>query len=145
MIAVDTNVLVYAHRADSEWNEAAHACIASLAAGPGHWAIPWPCLCEFVAIVTHPRVYDPPSTLEQAVDQVEAWLESPSLVLLAEHEAHWPVLKETLGAGRVVGPRVHDARIAALCLAHGVRELLTADRDFGRFRRLATRNPLVGP
>lgn len=144
MIAVDTNLLVYAHRADAEWNERAFDCIATLAAGPERWAIPWPCVYEFVAIVTHPRIYDPPSSLEQAIDQVEAWLESPSVVLLAEHDAHWAALRETLRGGKVVGPRVHDARIAALCLSHGVRELLTADRDFGRFPNLATRNPLLG-
>jgi toxin-antitoxin system PIN domain toxin len=141
VIAVDTNLLVYAHRADSEWNAPAYACIARLAAGP--WAIPWPCLYEFVAVVTHPRVYDPPSTLDQAIDQVETWQESPGLVLLAEHEAHWPVLRATLEVGRIAGPRVHDARIAALCISHQVRELWTADRDFSRFPGLRARNPLA--
>lgn len=49
----------------------------------------------------------------------------------------------TLGAPVVVGPRVREARVAALCLHHGVREPWTADRDFGRFPSLSTRNPLV--
>lgn len=141
MIAVDTNLLVYSHRSDSEWNEPAFSCIRELALGA--WAIPWPCLYEFVAVVTHPKIYDPPSTLEQACDQIDAWLESPGLVLLAEYEAHWPRLRSVLRAGRIAGPRVHDARIAALCLAHNVRELWTADRDFSRFGDLCTRNPLT--
>ncbi len=143
MIALDTNLLVYAHRADSEWNEAAYGCVVRLASGA--WAIPWPCLYEFVAIVTHPRIYAPPTTLSKALDQVDAWLESPGLVLLAEHDGHWPNLRSILLAGRVAGPRVHDARIAALCLAHNVRELWTADRDFSRFADLRTRNPLTDP
>ncbi len=143
MIGVDTNLLVYAHRQDSPWHEAAVNAITPLAEGRAAWAIPWPCLHEFIGIVTHPRVYTPPSTLDEAVGQVEAWLESPSLVLLSESSGYWPELRSALLAGRVVGPRVHDAKIAALCRLHGVRELWTADRDFSRFPDLSTRNPLV--
>jgi len=145
VIAVDTNLLVYAHRADSEWNEAAYACLEELASGRARWAIPWPCVHEFLAIVTHPRIYDPPSTLEQAVDQLDAWFESPGVTLLAEGDDYFGLLRDALRAGRIAGPRVHDARIAALCAYHGVRELWTADRDFSRFAGLATSNPLAGP
>lgn len=144
MIAVDTNLLVYAHRADSAEHSRAHDLIRSLAEGVARWAIPWPCIYEFIAITTHPRVYRPPSTIEQAVGQVQAWLESPTLSLIAESdETYWPVLGRLLCESRVDGPRVHDARIAAICLSHGVSELLTADRDFGRFPHLRVRNPLV--
>jgi len=143
MIAVDTNILVYAHRRDSEFHKPADQLVRELAEGRGAWALPWPCLHEFYAIVTHPRIYAPPSTVEQAVDQIDAWLESPSLVLLGEGPGHWPILRELVTRSRVSGGLVHDARVAALCLAHGVRELLTADRDFGRFPSLKTRNPLT--
>jgi hypothetical protein len=143
MIAVDTNLLVYAHRADSAWYESAAATVRDLAEGRAAWAIPWPCVHEFLAIVTHPRIYDPPTPLAKALDQVDAWLESPSLALLAEGHDHWQVLRELVRKGKVVGPQVHDARVAALCAAHGVRELWTADRDFGRFRGLTVRNPLL--
>lgn len=144
MIGVDTNLLVYAHREDSPWHKSAYARLAELAEGRTPWAIPWPCVHEFLAIVTHPRIYDPPSPLDAALDQVDAWVESPSLTLLSEGTDHWPALRTLLRDGRIAGPAVHDARIAALCLAHGVRELWTADRDFGRFPELACRNPLVG-
>lgn len=143
MIAVDTNILVYAHRADSDRHRPARACVLRLAEGRAPWGLPWPCVHEFIAVATHPAIYDPRSTIAQALDQVEAWLASPAVRLLAETRAHWTVLKAQLLAGRVRGPAVHDARIAALCLAHGVSELWTADRDFGRFPGLATRNPLV--
>ncbi len=143
MIAVDTNVLVYAHRSEAEWHDRAAARVRELAQGRSPWAIPWPCIHEFLAIATHPRIWDPPTPIEAAVDQVEAWLESPSLELLAEDADHWGSLRVLLEAGRVAGPRVHDARIAALCLAHGVRELWTADRDFSRFPALTTTNPLT--
>jgi predicted nucleic acid-binding protein len=81
--------------------------------------------------------------LPVAVGQVDAWLEAPALVLLAEAEGYWLELRGALEAGRIVGAQVHDARIAALCRLHGVRELWTADRDFGRFPGLKVRNPLV--
>lgn len=143
MIALDTNLLVYAHREDSPWHDAAYDALAGLAEGRAAWAIPWPCLHEFLAIVTHPRIYAPPTPLARALDQVDAWLESPSLVLLAEGPSHWGALRTLVHRGRITGPRVHDARVAALCQAHGVRELWTADRDFGGFPSLKTRNPLV--
>lgn len=143
MIAVDTNILVYAHREDSPWHEAASRRIVELAEGRRPWAIPWPCLHEFVAIVTHPRIYAPPTPLAAAIDQVDAWLESPSVVLLSETATYWRELRAALQASRVVGAQVHDARIVALCRDHGVQELWTADRDFSRFAGLLTVNPLV--
>lgn len=144
MIAVDTNILVHAYRRESPWHERAAGCVRELAEGRAPWAIPWPCVHEFLAIATHPRIWRPPSPLEDALGQVEAWLEAPTLTLLAEGVPHWEVLGELLRAGRIVGPQVHDARVAALCVAHGVRELWTADRDFGRFPTLRTVNPLAG-
>ena len=143
MIAVDTNILVYAHREDSPWHEAAHLTIAELASGREAWAVPWPCLHEFLAIVTHPRIFDPPSTGTEALAQVQAWLESPTLMLLGESNGYWPHLQAEIERSKVAGARVHDARIAALCRFHRVRELWTADRDFGRFTGLVVRNPLV--
>lgn len=143
MIAIDTNVLVYAHREDSPFHEAAAACLTACANGRAPWAIPWPCVHEFFSIATHLRIYSPPTPAARALDQIDAWFESPSLVLLAETEGHWPALRPLLQQGRIAGPAVHDARIAALCLQHGVRELWSADRDFGRFPALRVFNPLL--
>lgn len=143
MIAVDTNILVYAHREDSPFHAAAARCVAELAEGAAPWSIPWPCLHEFLAIVTHPRVYAPPTALAAAFNQVDCWMESPSLVLLAETEGYWTALRSVITAGQVGGARIHDARIVALCQHHGVRALWSADRDFGRFKHLSVINPLV--
>ncbi|MFW6051318.1 MAG: type II toxin-antitoxin system VapC family toxin [Myxococcota bacterium] len=142
MIAVDTNVLVHAHREDSPWHGPALDALGRLAGAT--WAIPWPCVHEFMAIATHPRIFDPPSPLKDAIACAEGWLETPSLRLLAETEGYWSTLRELVGSAGVVGPRVHDARIAALCVHHGVDTLWSADRDFSRFPRLNVRNPLVG-
>lgn len=143
MIAVDTNILVHAHRRDSPWHERAAMCVRELAEGSSAWAIPWPCIHEFLAITTHERIYSPPSAMSQALAQVEAWRESPSILLLAEGEDYLSTLSGLVAKAKVAGPRVHDARIAALCISSNVRELWSADRDFSRFPNLRTRNPLV--
>jgi toxin-antitoxin system PIN domain toxin len=143
VIAVDTNILVYAHRKDQPFHERAAQRVAELAQGRSTWAIPWPCLHEFLAVVTNLRVYKPPTPMAAALDQVEAWRESPSLVMLAESEQHWSDLRVLLIAGQATGARVHDARVAAICLQHGVHELWSADRDFGRFPSVRVINPLI--
>ena len=143
MIAVDTNVLVYAHRQDSPFHRAASGRVRELAEGRAPWVLLWPCVHEFYSVVTHPRVYGPPSTPEEALDQIGAWLESPSVTLISEGPAYWPALAGLLARGKVVGPAVHDARIAGLCQASGIRELWSADRDFSRFAGLRVTNPLV--
>jgi toxin-antitoxin system PIN domain toxin len=143
VIAVDTNILMYAHREDASFHDKAALRLTALAEGRATWAIPWPCLHEFLSITTHPRIYDPPTPLPIALDQVDAWLETPGLALLAESDQHWTTLRALLATGRIAGPQVHDARIAALCQQHGVRELWSADRDFSRFPGLRVVNPLL--
>jgi hypothetical protein len=143
MIALDTNILVYAHREDSPWHDAAYKLIEELSEGRAPWVVPWPCIHEFLAIVTHPKIFDPPTPLEAALAQAEAWLQSPSLLLLGEAEGYWETLKSALQAGRVAGPQVHDARVVAICQIHGIEELWSADREFSRFPGVAVRNPLV--
>lgn len=143
MIAVDTNILVYAFREDSPHHPRARAAVESLANGRSAWGIPWPCVHEFLAITTHPRVYDPPSPMSEAIRMIDGLLAVPSVRPLGEGPDHGRVLGDVLVASGVVGPKVHDARIAAICLAHGVTELWTADRDFSYFPAVRTRNPLV--
>ena len=143
MIAVDSNILVYAHREDAPFHAVASRRVAELAEGRALWAIPWPCIHEFLSVVTHPRVYNPPTALSLALDTVDAWLQTPTLLLLAEADEYWPQLRSMIMAGKIVGARIHDARIAALCRQHGVRELWSADRDFSRFPDLTVINPLT--
>jgi len=135
---------VYAHRSESPFYPVAARSVAELAQGRSAWGIPWACIHEFLTVVTHPRIHRTPTPLVVALDQLDAWFESPTLTLLIESDMHWPELRRLLLAGNIAGPLVHDARIAAICLQHGVRELWTADRDFSRFPQLKTVNPLVG-
>ncbi|MGH8256156.1 MAG: type II toxin-antitoxin system VapC family toxin [Steroidobacteraceae bacterium] len=143
MIAIDTNILVYAHRRDSEWHQPAAACVRELAEGDAAWALPWPCVHEFFSIVTHERIYSPSSSAINALEQISAWIESPRVVLLSETAGYWDLLALLVEKSKITGPRIHDARIAALCIHHEVRELLSADRDFSRFAALRIRNPLL--
>ena len=143
MIAVDTNILVFAHRADAPAHAAAISALQTIAESPSSWAIPWPCVHEFISVVTHPHIYRPASTLAQAFAFTDSLMSSPSLQLLAETPGYLDKLRQIAGAGRIVGARIHDARIAALCAHHGVSELWTADRDFSMFPQLKIRNPLV--
>jgi len=143
VIAVDSNILVHAHWFDSPWHAQASECIASLAESRAPWFIPWPCIHEFLAVVTHHRVFNPPSSMDKALAQVELWLESPSLTLRSESDHHLETLRRLLQAGKITGPATHDARVAAICIDHGVRELWSADRDFSRFKDLRVVNPLV--
>jgi toxin-antitoxin system PIN domain toxin len=143
VIALDANLLVYAHRIDTPFHAIASERVRELAEGKAAWAIPWPCLHEFYGVVTHRRVFSPPSTPEEAIAQIDIWMESATLHLLSETPTHWAHLRQLIITGQLQGPIIHDARIAALCLAHGVRELWSADRDFNRFPALRVRNPLV--
>ncbi|MCL2716187.1 MAG: PIN domain-containing protein [Alphaproteobacteria bacterium] len=143
MIALDTNLLVYAHRAENPFHAAAATLVAGLAEGRGLWAIPWPCLYEFYNIVTHPRIHDVPTPVNVALNQIDIWLEAPAVHLLSEEQTQWARLRELIVRARLQGPMIHEARIAALCLSHGVRELWSVDRDFSRFPALRTRNPLM--
>ncbi len=143
MIAVDSNILVYSMREDSPWHQAAQVCLRRLAEGGSIWSIAWPCVHEFLAVVTHPRIYKPPTPLADAILQVDYWRESATLRLLGEDEGYWPHLKSILVAGKATGPLVHDAQIAAICRACGVTEIWTADRDYSRFPGILVRNPLV--
>jgi uncharacterized protein len=144
VIAVDSNILVYAHRGESPFHHVAKRRLHDLAEGRDPWAIPWPCVHEFLGVVTHPRIFDPPTSIARAIEQVDVWFGAPTLLLLAEADEYWPYLRSMISAGKIVRPRIHDARIAALCRLHGVRELWSADRDFSRFPDLAVINPLAG-
>ncbi|MEP7216022.1 MAG: TA system VapC family ribonuclease toxin [Anaerolineaceae bacterium] len=143
MIAVDTNILVYASRADSPRHQRSFAALAELAEGPDLWAIPWPCMHEFISVVTSARFYDPPTPIATAFGQVAEWLAAPRLVLLSEGTGHFEALKKVVADLEIKGTTIHDAKIAALCIANGVSELWSADRDFDRFPALRVRNPLL--
>jgi uncharacterized protein len=143
MIAVDTNVLVYAHRGESDFHAQAFGCLKSLAEGGQRWGIPVSCLHEFLAVVTNAKIFSPASTFDQALLQVDAWLASPQAHVLHSGSQHWRILSELTRKAKLKGGQFHDARIAAICIENGVTALWSADRDFGRFKGLKAVNPLL--
>ena len=146
MIAVDTNLLVYAHRRESRAYETAYKVLLELSEGERVWAIPWPCCYEFFSVVTNRRIWREAATPpERAWAQLEAWAASPSNQLIGETDDFLSVLKGFVQRPRVRGAVVHDARVAAICIAHGVEMLLTRDRDFSLFPELPTRDPIDSP
>ncbi len=119
----------------------ARQVLTQLAEGAVPWALPWPCLYEFLRVVTHPRVFHPPVPLEIALTDLKAITDSPSVLLLSETDRHLELTTSLMKEAGVTGNLIHDAHIAALCLEHGVTELISADRDFLRFKSLKTINP----
>lgn len=133
MIAVDTNLLVYAHREELPEHERALAWLRYLAAGPAPWGLPVLCLGEFVRVVTHSRIFDPPSSLEEAVGALDGLVAAPSARVLHTGVRYAEHLFDALGEARAAANLAFDAQIAAVCREHGVGRLVTRDRDFARF------------
>lgn len=143
MIAIETNILVYAHRPEMPLHERAKRLLEETVSNGLRYGLPMHCLVEFSGVVRHSKVFQVPSSPAQVRDQIEAWLEPPSAWLLVEDEGFLPVFLDALERSLAAGGGVHDARIASCCQHHGVRELWTADRDFSRFPCLRTKNPLI--
>ena len=143
MRAIDTNILVYAEISSSEFHRRALEVLTELAEGARPWAIPWPCVYEFLRVVTHARVFHPPIQQKIALADIRRILASPSVTLLSETDRHIEVMADVLSESQATGNLVHDAHIAALCLEHGVSEFLTGDRDFSRFPSLRVVNPFA--
>lgn len=142
MIAIDTNLLVYAHRADLEAHAAARSALERLASRY-EWAIPWPCAHEFVAVVTSRAFGAARTPPDVAFQALHAWLSHPRCRAIGESTRHFELLAALALRASITGGAIHDARIAAICLGNGVDELWTSDRDFARFPDLRTRNPLI--
>jgi toxin-antitoxin system PIN domain toxin len=133
VIAVDTNVLVHAHREGLAHQGRALLWLRTLAEGRVPWGLPVFCLGEFVRVVTHPRVLDPPSTVSQAVAALEGLLESPTLRVLSPGPRYAELFFDAVRQADARGNLSFDAQIFAVCRERGASRLLTLDRDFARF------------
>lgn len=136
MIAIDTNILIYADREESALHATALRAVRMLAEGDEAWSIPVFCVGEFLRVVSHDRVFDPPTPVMDAVDSIDSLLSSPSARLLVPGDRYLRLLRSLIAESGVQGNLVFDAQIAAVCLEHGATTLLTEDRDFARFRSL---------
>ncbi|MDE0692590.1 MAG: PIN domain-containing protein [Gammaproteobacteria bacterium] len=136
MIAVDTNALVYAHRAEMDLHASAADRLTALAEGDERWALPVFCVTEFLRVVTHPRVFNPPSTVTEALGFIDELLASPTCEVVCPEAGFLDRLGAVIRESDARGNLVFDAQIAALCGQHGIPSILTNDHDFERFPQL---------
>jgi toxin-antitoxin system PIN domain toxin len=143
MLAVDTNVLVYAADADSPFHGPCRAFIEHQRARPDAWYTTWPILYEFLRVTTHPRVMRRPWKADAAWGFVAALLASPGMGILIETERHADVARELIAElPELAGNLVHDAHTAILMREHGIARICTRDTDFARFPFLQMIDPV---
>jgi toxin-antitoxin system PIN domain toxin len=141
VILPDVNVLVYAHREDAPNHTAYREWLESTINSDQAYGVADLVLSGFLRVVTHPRVFARPSTLEQALAFVSEIRNQPNCVLVAPGPRHWAIFNELCRVANVKGNLVPDAYLAALAIESG-SEWITTDRDFSRFPQLSWRHPL---
>ena len=145
MIAVDTNVLVYAADADSPFHRRCRDWLEDKRARPDAWYTTWPILYEFLRVTTHPRVMRQPWNAKAAWEFIMALLAAPGLSVLVPTQRHADVAGEVLAEfPHIAGNLFHDAHTAILLREHGIARICTRDADFNRFPFLDVFDP-VGP
>jgi toxin-antitoxin system PIN domain toxin len=143
MIGIDTNILVYAHRSDMSFHSKADQFLSDLINDSISIAIPYPCLSEFLSIVTNPKIFKIPSPREIALQELENFLTLPNVYCIGELTGYFSLYKEISIKAKISGGEFHDARIAAICIQHEIKVFYSADRDFNRFPKLKIKNPLM--
>ena len=141
MLLCDVNVLVYAHRADAPNHEAYRNWLEKLISGNAAYGVSDLVLSGFLRVVTHPRVFDPPSTLQEALAFAEQIHSQPNAVWLQPGERHWAIFRELCESVDARGNLIPDAFLAALVIETG-SVWITTDRDYSRFPDLKWRHPL---
>ena len=144
MFVVDTNVFVYAADAHAREHARCRALVERWRAEAEPWFTTWNVLYEFLRVVTHPRVFRTPLTLEQAWRFVEAILASPGLTVLEHTPRHASVAALFFSErAQIQGNLLHDAHTAVLMREHGIRRIYTRDADFHRFGQLEVIDPMA--
>jgi uncharacterized protein len=141
---LDANILLYAYNADSPHHDVCRAWLEAALNGAEPVALPWQTVIAFIRIATNPRAVAQPLAVSQACAIVDRWLQQANVTTLLPTERFWPILREQLLDGRITGPLVTDAALAAQALEHGA-VLCSTDRDFRRFRGLTLVDPLEPP
>lgn len=141
MILPDVNVLVYAHREDAPGHAAYREWLEAVINSDQAYGLSDLVLSGFLRVVTHPRVFDPPSTMDQALAFAEEVRNQPNCVPVAPGPRHWNIFTGLCQTAGVKGNLVPDAYLAALAIESG-SEWITTDRDYSRFPGLKWRHPL---
>ena len=143
MLAVDTNVLVYAADIDSPFHAPCRQWIEIQRRRPDAWYTTWGILYEFLRVITHPRVLRRPWSAAAAWDFVTALLASPALGILVATPRHADVANEVIRElPHLAGNLMHDAHTAILMREHGIHRICTRDTDFSQFPFLEVIDPI---
>ena len=141
MILLDVNVLVYAHRRDIPDHPAYLQWLEALINSDQAYGMADLLLSSFIRIVTHPRIFNPPDSIDQALTFTQELREQPNCMTVAPGPRHWDIFCRLCREAGVKGNLVPDAYLAALAIENGC-EWITTDRDYSRFPGLRYRHPL---
>ena len=142
MKLLDVNVLIYAHRAEMKEHAEYRRWLENLLNGDSAFGMAREVLSGFMRITTHPRIFDPPTPLDGAIDFVNTIREAPTCVPIAPGPRHWEIFTELCRSAGAKGNLIPDAYLAALAIESG-SEWVTTDRDFSRFPGLSWIHPLT--
>ena len=142
MILPDVNILIYAYREDAAEHGRYRAWLERAIAGDEPIGLADSVLNRVVRIVTHPKIFRPPSPTDDALGFIEDLFAQPVAIRLSPGARHWPIFAHLCRESGATGNLVPDAFLAALALEHGC-ELITNDGDFARFKGLRWRHPLA--
>ncbi|HSA55483.1 MAG TPA: type II toxin-antitoxin system VapC family toxin [Gemmatimonadaceae bacterium] len=142
MILTDVNVLVYAFREAAPGHAAYRDWLLAQVNGREAFGLSELVLSSVLRVLTHPRVFSPPTPIPAALAFVEALRAAPNAVLIHPGPRHWEIFTSLCTAAHAKGNLVADAYLAALAIEHGCR-WITTDRDFARFHGLRWRHPLA--
>jgi uncharacterized protein len=140
MILLDVNVLIYAFREDSVRHRASKTWLDQTIAAESPFGISPVALSGLVRITTHPRIFDTPSTLDEAFGFCDDLLSQPHCEIVHPGTGHWEIFQRLCVQANITGGRVTDAWFAALAIEHGCT-WITYDRDYARFRGLDWKQP----
>lgn len=143
MIVVDANLLIYACDPTDARHDTARTWLEDVIAGPTPVALPWESLVAFLRVVTNPRIYDPPASTAEALDQVERWITAPNVWSPTPTPQHGRYLAELVAEHDLAAGDIHGAHLAALAISHGLR-VASHDRGFARFPAARWFDPLAG-
>ena len=141
MILVDTNILIYGHVGSFTQHQAAKSWLDACLNGTAPVGLPWPSTLAFLRLVTNPRIFEQPETLDEAWRQVNEWLDCPPVWIPQPTERHLEILSALFASQGITANLVPDAHLAALAIEHGLL-LCSTDGDFARFPGLRWKNPL---
>lgn len=142
MKITDANLLLYAYNESAPQHKPAKEWLEERLSSPEIFGLSWQIITAFLRISTNPKSFPLPFTLSEVIEIVEDWLARRQVRILLPTEKHWKIFSGLIIEGQTNGALMMDAHLAALAIEHGA-VLATTDRDFARFSKLKTINPLI--